>query len=73
MIDKANHFIYIENQFFISDTAGKPVKNEIASVLVERIKIAAERGEKFRVIVVMPLLPAFEGHVDDPSAAVLRV
>lgn len=73
LIDQADHFIYIENQFFISNTAGKPVKNEIAQVLVERIKIAAQRGEKFRVIVVMPLLPAFEGNVDDPNAAVLRI
>lgn len=73
MIDQADHFIYIENQFFISSTAGEPVKNQIAKALVERIKVAAECEEEFRVIVVMPLLPAFEGHVKDPSAAVLRI
>jgi phosphatidylserine/phosphatidylglycerophosphate/cardiolipin synthase-like enzyme len=73
MIDQAEHFIYIENQFFISSTAGEPVKNQIAQALVERIKVAAEYEENFQVIVVMPLLPAFEGAVEDPASAVLRV
>lgn len=73
LIDSADHFIYIENQFFISSTAGRPVRNQIAQALVERIKVAAEKKEEFRVIVVLPLLPAFEGSVDDSAAAVLRV
>lgn len=73
LINLANHFIYIENQFFISSTAGDPVKNQLAQALVDRIKYAFAHGEAFKVIVVMPLLPAFEGSVDDPAAAVLRV
>jgi phospholipase D1/2 len=73
MIEEADHFIYIENQFFISGTAGEPVSNQIAKALVERIKVAADNQEAFRVIVVLPLLPAFEGAVDDPSATVLRI
>mmetsp|Transcript_4943 Transcript_4943/g.9266 ORF Transcript_4943/g.9266 Transcript_4943/m.9266 type:complete len:1030 (+) Transcript_4943:37-3126(+) len=72
-IAKAERFIYIENQFFISDTAEEPVKNKITSALVKRIKAAYDSGEPFKVIVVMPLLPAFEGSVDDTNAAVLRV
>lgn len=67
MIDEANHFIYIENQFFISSTAGKPVKNNIAMALLERIKIAASEHKNFRVIVLMPLLPGFEGKIDSSS------
>jgi len=73
LINLANHFIYIENQFFISSTAGDPVKNQLAQALVDRIKYAFAHKEAFKVIVVMPLLPAFEGSVDDPAAAVLRV
>mmetsp|Transcript_2054 Transcript_2054/g.4697 ORF Transcript_2054/g.4697 Transcript_2054/m.4697 type:complete len:1014 (-) Transcript_2054:733-3774(-) len=73
LIDKAKNFIYIENQFFISSTAGEVVKNGVAQALVDRIIVAHERGEKFKVIVVMPLLPAFEGSIDDEAAAVLRV
>ena len=73
LINLANHFIYIENQFFISSTAGDPVKNQLAQALVDRVKYAVTHGEAFKVIVVMPLLPAFEGSVEDPAAAVLRV
>ena len=73
LINLANHFIYIENQFFISSTAGQLVKNQLAQALVDRIKVAATNHEAFKVIVVMPLLPAFEGSVADPAAAVLRV
>lgn len=73
LIDKAKNFIYIENQFFISNTAGEVVKNSIAQALVDRIKAAHSKGELFKVIVVMPLLPAFEGSIDDEAAAVLRV
>lgn len=73
LIDKADHFIYIENQFFISSTAGSPVKNQIAQALVDRIKIAAERKENFKVIVVCPLLPGFEGGIEDSGSAVLRL
>ena len=57
LITNARHHIYIENQFFISSLAGKVVKNSIAECLVNRIKKAAEKRERFKVIVVMPLLP----------------
>ena len=73
LILDAKHFIYIENQFFISTSAGKPVINTISEALIQRISMAIEQGEQFRVIVVLPLLPAFEGSVDDPGATVLRV
>ena len=73
LIDQADHFIYIENQFFISNTAGVPVKNSIAQAIVDRIKNAALKKEKFKVIVVLPLLPGFAGAIGDNSASVLRV
>jgi phospholipase D1/2 len=73
LIDESNHFIYIENQFFVSGTAGSLVKNQIAEAIVRRIKIAAAEKEKFKVIVVLPLLPGFTGAIDDNSASVLRV
>ena len=40
LISEAQHFIYIENQFFISSTAGNPVKNLVAKALIARIKYA---------------------------------
>ena len=50
LIDQADHFIYIENQFFISNTAGVPVKNSIAQAIVDRIKNAALKKEKFNFL-----------------------
>ena len=41
LIRNAKHFIYIENQFFISAVKGeKIVKNLIAKALIEKIKKA---------------------------------
>lgn len=73
LIDKAEYYIYIENQFFISSTAGGPVQNKIAQALAEKIIAKASRKEPFRVIVVLPLLPGFAGEVDAGSSGVLRI
>lgn len=68
LISEANHFIYIENQFFISNTGNYgPVKNRVAEALVNRILSAAREGRKFRVIVVYPEVPSFAGPVDTTS------
>jgi len=69
LINEANHFIYIENQFFISNTREEgPVKNQIAKALVERIIKAAKDDRKFKVIVVIPELPGFAGDIKNDSA-----
>ncbi|KAI9506350.1 hypothetical protein BX070DRAFT_219775 [Coemansia spiralis] len=76
MIRNAKHFIYIENQFFISNAkedAGYTVKNRVAEALVDRIKRAHKRQEKFRVFVLIPLMPAFEGDVSSVGAATLKL
>ncbi len=73
MIDRAKSFIYIENQFFISGTAGDSVKNGIAEALVLRIRRAIERGEDFVVFVVIPLLPGFEGAVEENKGTFTRI
>lgn len=62
-IKEAEHFIYIENQFFISSLFIDNVKNEICQNLLWRILRAHREEENFKVIVVMPLLPAFEGEI----------
>ena len=52
-IREASHFIYIENQFFVSVPGQQTVvKNQIAAALVERILSAARAGEKFKVMIV---------------------
>ncbi|KIJ62481.1 hypothetical protein HYDPIDRAFT_30440 [Hydnomerulius pinastri MD-312] len=69
LIREASHFIYIENQFFISNTRDEgPVRNQIARALVERIIAAAKDGKKFKVVVVIPELPGFAGDVKSETA-----
>ncbi|CAF4895451.1 unnamed protein product, partial [Rotaria sp. Silwood1] len=59
MIKSAQHFIYIENQFFVSIANDTTIKNLIDDALYHRIIDAANKKEKFRVYVVLPLLPGF--------------
>jgi phospholipase D1/2 len=73
LISSASHFIYIENQFFVSGLDGDHLcSNRIANALLERIRRAVANKENFRVMVVMPLLPAFQGKVEDKEASSLR-
>ncbi|XP_053671611.1 phospholipase D2 [Anopheles nili] len=72
-ISKAQHYIYIENQFFISMELGNSVvKNQISEYLVKRIVRAYREKKTFRVYVVMPLLPGFEGDVGGATGISLR-
>jgi phospholipase D1/2 len=66
LILKSKRFVYIENQFFLSATKRNEknrngAKNSITKALFARIKTAIIKNEDFKVIVFMPLLPAFEG------------
>ncbi|ORX37927.1 hypothetical protein BD324DRAFT_623854 [Kockovaella imperatae] len=68
LIREANHCIYIENQFCISAThTGDPVKNQIGAALAERIISAAKEGRKFKIIVLIPAVPAFPGDIKSQS------
>ncbi|KAL2231263.1 UNVERIFIED_CONTAM: Phospholipase D zeta 1, partial [Sesamum indicum] len=73
LIEKAEHFIYIENQFFISGLSEDDViQNRVLESLYNRIMRAHEEKRCFRVIIVIPLLPGFQGGVDDSGAATVR-
>lgn len=67
LIENSQHYVYLENEFFISNPLPTSkeeedgVRNEVAHALLERIVSAKERGETFRLYVMLPLLPAFEG------------
>ncbi|KAL1965759.1 hypothetical protein VTN77DRAFT_5259 [Rasamsonia byssochlamydoides] len=69
-IRDSQHFVYIENQFFITATSDeqKPVKNKIGAAIVERILRAARAGQKYKIIVVIPSVPAFAGDLRDDSS-----
>jgi len=47
-------------------------ENSVAFALFQRIVRAKEEGRPFRVYIVLPLMPAFEGDVADAMAASLR-
>ncbi|KAJ8424958.1 hypothetical protein Cgig2_000545 [Carnegiea gigantea] len=73
LIEKAEHFIYIENQFFISGLSGDEIIcNRVLDALYRRIMRAFNDKKCFRVIIVLPLLPGFQGGVDDAGAASVR-
>ncbi|KAM4718628.1 LOW QUALITY PROTEIN: phospholipase D1 [Anableps anableps] len=71
-IENSQHFIYIENQFFISCAENKLVYNKIGDAIAERIKKAYREGKKYRVYVVTPLLPGFEGDINTGGGSAIQ-
>ncbi|KAI0010017.1 phospholipase D/nuclease [Xylariaceae sp. FL0662B] len=69
-IENAEHFVYIENQFFITATSDEqhPVENKIGATIVSRIVRAHNEGQDFRVIVLIPAVPAFPGDLKSDGA-----
>ncbi|CAF0776017.1 unnamed protein product [Rotaria sp. Silwood1] len=72
MITKAKYYIYIENQFFVSLIDDSTVHNGIAEALFKRILRAHQEKETFRVYIVMPLIPGFEGQYGTSKATALQ-
>lgn len=73
LIEKAENYLYLENQFFISGLSDDDViRNRVLEALYRRIMRAYNDKKCFRVIIVIPLLPGFQGGVDDSGAASVR-
>nr|XP_043607393.1 phospholipase D zeta 1-like isoform X2 [Erigeron canadensis] len=73
LIERAEHMVYIENQFFISGLSGDEIiRNRVLESLYKRILRAYNENQCFRVIIVIPLLPGFQGGLDDGGAASVR-
>jgi phospholipase D1/2 len=70
IIKNSQHFVYIENQFFITATGDqqRPIKNQIGAAMVERIIRAARNGEKYKMIIMIPSVPAFAGDLKGDDA-----
>ena len=73
LIENSKHFILIENQFFISSTGGSKVKNKIADTLAKRICRAIDEEKPFLLMILIPLLPGFEGNICSKETHLLRV
>ncbi|KAI8332617.1 hypothetical protein BC941DRAFT_455475 [Chlamydoabsidia padenii] len=72
-ISKAKHYVYMENQFFVSSTTyDRILRNKIGQAIVERIKKAHAKGEKFKIFILIPLIPAFEGDLASADASSAR-
>jgi phospholipase D1/2 len=56
-ISSAHHYVYIENQFFLSNLASTDVQNDLARVLLEKLVAAASQNIPFRAVIVIPLHP----------------
>lgn len=69
-ITNAEHFVYIENQFFITATSDEqhPVGNKIGRAIVQRILRAYRNGEEFGVVVCIPAVPGFAGDLHSDGA-----
>ena len=74
-IEESEHFVYIENQFFISscEVEGTRVENHIGDALVERIVRASQRRENWRAVIVIPLMPGFQNTVDAQDGTSIRL
>ena len=75
MIEQSDHFVYIENQFFISscEIETTRIENRIGDALVERIVRAFKNGEDWRAIIVIPLMPGFQNTVDSADGTSVRL
>lgn len=74
IIRKAEHFVYIENQFFITATGDQqlPIHNTVGRAMVEAVVRAAKEGRKFRIIILIPAIPGFAGDLRENAASGTR-
>ncbi|XP_037594965.1 phospholipase D1 isoform X3 [Cebus imitator] len=72
VIENSKHYIYIENQFFISCADDKVVFNKVGDAIAQRILKAHRENKRFRVYVVIPLLPGFEGDISTGGGNALQ-
>ncbi|OJZ91451.1 hypothetical protein ASPFODRAFT_29816 [Aspergillus luchuensis CBS 106.47] len=75
LIEESEHFVYIENQFFVStcEIDGRKIENSIGDALVERITRAAKNKEAWRAVIVIPLMPGFQNTVDSEGGTSVRL
>ncbi|KAI5474220.1 phospholipase D, partial [Pseudohyphozyma bogoriensis] len=74
-IQLSDHFVYIENQFFISSTRveGVEIENKIGDALVSRIIKAHTEGTPWRAVIIIPLVPGYPYPIDHGDAGSVRL
>ncbi|KAK2614828.1 hypothetical protein N8I77_001626 [Diaporthe amygdali] len=70
IIRQAEHYVYIENQFFITATGDQqaPIHNTVGRAIVDAVVRAGKENRKFRVIIMIPAIPGFAGDLRDDAA-----
>ncbi|PHH62239.1 hypothetical protein CDD81_7299 [Ophiocordyceps australis] len=74
VIREAKHYVYIENQFFITATGQEqsPIHNTIGRAIVDAVVRAGKEGRKFRIIIIIPAIPGFAGDLRENAASGTR-
>lgn len=74
-IEQSDHFVYIENQFFVTSTVmeNTEIENRVGLALVERIVRAHRQGTKWRAVIVIPATPGFPMAYDHPEGGSVRI
>ncbi|KAF7346165.1 Phospholipase [Mycena sanguinolenta] len=74
-IQLSEHFVYIENQFFITSTVVNDVKveNKIGDAIVKRIVRAHHDRMPWKCCIMIPVLPGFTFPVDHSDASAIRI
>lgn len=75
LIEESEHFVYMENQFFITstETLNTKVVNRIGDALVERILRAHKNDEEWRCCILLPLMPGFQNTVEQAEGSSVRL
>ena len=75
LIEQSEHFVYVENQFFISscEVEGTRIENQIGDALVERVIRASQKREDWRAVILIPLMPGFQNTVDQQDGTSVRL
>ncbi|KAJ7758541.1 phospholipase D [Mycena maculata] len=74
-IQLSEHFVYIENQFFITSTVvnDTKVENKIGDAIVRRIIRAHHDGMPWKCCIMLPVFPGFAFPVDHSDASAIRI
>ncbi|CAI8496982.1 unnamed protein product [Hanseniaspora opuntiae] len=75
LIETSQHYMYIENQFFITSSSWDSVTvlNSIGDAIVDRIIKAHQDKTPWKAYIVIPLMPAFPSQVDKSDGSSLRL
>ncbi|KAK0644509.1 hypothetical protein B0T16DRAFT_197818 [Cercophora newfieldiana] len=75
MIEESDHFVYMENQFFITstETLNNKMVNRIGDALVNRIMRAHDNDEDWRAVILIPLMPGFQNEVNVQDGTSVRL